>query len=98
MRVGKTKMNKKLYKKIRLEFNEGLQGGQHRHEWKNSVRELPPQLRPSEDEQGYNKHYYEVIDNNGDIMKFRLDVEAKNHLETFITEEEVERFITERTI
>ena len=81
------------YKAIRLEFNEGKiqPEGSTRHEWKDSVKDLPAQERPSADESGYNKHYYEIMRHDGSIIKFRLDVEHNNYMDTLITEEEVAR-------
>jgi len=83
----------KKYKKIRLEFNEGMlrHADEIRYSWRDSVRELPAQERPKA---GYNKHYYELIDMEDNIIKFRLDVEIDNHMDTHITEEDMETILS----
>lgn len=91
------KYNMKPYKRIRLEFNEGkIQHPtieEERYKWRESVKDLPQQDRP---DTGYHKHYYEIELHNGEIIKFRLDVESNNYKDTHITEEEVKKLINNR--
>jgi len=86
---------RKLYKQIRLEFNEGpLSENKKRYEWKNNVSELPPQYTKTKVD--YNKHYYEIILFDDSILKFRLDV-SKNENTNF-SENDISDFIKKQVI
>ena len=85
----------KNYNRIRLAYNEGRIRGEHeekiRHEWKDSVKNLPTQERPEKGQLGYNKHFYEIELLDGRILKIRLDVCDKE--DTKFDEEDIRDFV-----
>ena len=87
----------KQYIKIRLEMSEGTNFGstEYRSRWVESVKQLPAQEVPGKDGIGYNKHYYEIMLANGTILKFRVDVTYDRLISQFVTEENVDAYITD---
>ncbi len=86
----------KNYNRIRLEYNEGrirCEGEtKRRHEWRDSVKDLPCQERPKKDQLGYNKHFYEIELLDKRVLRIRLDVcDAED---TSFSEKDVREFVS----